>query len=117
MKTEQKFMMIFRYSPNPHYKPTAQEMVKMKEDWGSFIGNIAIKEKLEGTNQLGFDGKQISTDLKVSEGMLISENKIVSGNMIVKAYSMDEAVTLAKDCPILKMGGTVEVRNVIPMER
>lgn len=109
-------MMIFSYTPNPEYQPTAQEIKQMSEDWGSFIGNIAIKEKLESTHQLGFDGKQISTDLNVSNGILISNKKTISGNMIVKANSLDEAVEMAKDSPILKMGGSVEVRNIIPME-
>ena len=117
MKAKQTFMMVFRYTPNPSYKPSAEAMAQMKEDWGSFIGNIAIKEKLESTNQLGFEGKQISADLTVSDGVLISENKMVSGNMIVKANSLDEAVEMAKDSPILKMGGTVEVRSIVPMNR
>lgn len=116
MKAEQKFMMIFRYSPNPEYKPTAKEMKQMHQDWGSFIGNIAIKEKLDSTYQLGFEGKQIATDASITDGILISENKTISGNMIVKANSLDEAVEMAKDCPILKMGGIVEVRNIIPMD-
>ena len=108
-------MMIFRYSPNSEYKPTAAEMKNMKQAWGSFIGNIAIKEKLESTHQLGFEGKQISADLSVSNGMLLSENKTISGTMIVKANSLDEAVEMAKNSPILKMGGAVEVRTIIPM--
>jgi len=116
MKAEQLFMMIFRYSPNPNYTPTPQEMQQMKEDWGSFIGNIAMKEKLESTYQLGFEGKQISADSNVSDGVLIAENKMISGNMIVKANSLNEAVAMSKDSPILKMGGSVEVRNIIPME-
>lgn len=115
MKTTQKFMMIFRYSPNPNYQPTAQEMAQMRQDWGSFIGNLAITEKLESTHQLGFEGKQIATDSSITPGMLVSENKIISGNMIVKANSLDEAVEMAKDSPILKMGGTVEVRSIMPM--
>lgn len=117
MKAEQTFMMVFRYTPNPDYRPSAEEMAQMKEDWGSFIGNIALKEKLESTHQLGFEGKQIATDLTVSEGVLISENKMVSGNMIVKANSLEEAVEMAKNSPILKMGGTVEVRSIMPMHR
>lgn len=115
MKAEQKFMMIFSYSPNSEYQPTKKEIEEIKQDWGSFIGNIAIKEKLESTHQLGFEGKQIATDLSIKEGMLLSQNKTISGNMIVKANSLDEAVEMAKDSPILKMGGTVEVRNIIPM--
>lgn len=115
MKKEQEFMMVFSYSPNPEYVPTAQEIQQMQQDWGSFIGNIAIAEKLVSTHQLGFEGRQIAADLNVSEGVLIAESKMISGNMIVKANSLDEAVSMAKDSPILKMGGTVEVRNIIPM--
>ena len=116
MKTEKTFMMIFRFSPNLEYKPTATEMDQMKQDWGSFIGNIAIKEKLESTHQLGFEGKHISADSKVSNGIIMSDNQTMSGNLIVKANSLDEAVEMAKDSPILKMGGTVEIRNIIPMK-
>lgn len=115
MKKEQQFMMIFRYSPNPEYTPTPQEMEQMRQDWGSFIGNIAIAEKLISTYQLGFEGQQINSDASITEGILIADNQTISGNMIVKAHSLDAAMTMAKDSPILKMGGTVEVRNIIPM--
>lgn len=115
MKTEQKFMMIFRYTPNPNYKPTEEEIGQMRQAWGGFIGNLAINEKLDSTNQLGFEGKQIAADASVKDGVLISESKMVSGNMIVKAHSLDEAVEMAKDSPILSMGGSVEVRSIMPM--
>ncbi|MFK8037889.1 MAG: YciI family protein [Crocinitomicaceae bacterium] len=115
MKTEQTFMMVFRYTPNSEYIPTSEEIRQMKEDWGSFIGNLAIKEKLESTSQLGSTGRRVSADLTISEGVFLSDNKMVSGNMVVKANSIDEATELAKDCPILKMGGSVEIREIIPM--
>ena len=116
MKNEQIFMMIFRFTPNFEYQPTKEEQAQMHEQWGSFIGNIAIQEKLISTHQLGLEGIQINTDLSISKGILISENKTLGGNMVVKANSLEEATTMAKDCPILKMGGTVEVRSIIPME-
>jgi len=116
MKAEQKFMMIFRFSPNPEYQPTKEEMEQMQQEWGSFIGGIASQGKLDSTHQLGFDGKQIAANLSITDGILISESKTISGNMIVIANSLDEAVEMAKGSPILKMGGSVEVRNIIPME-
>ncbi|MFK7813991.1 MAG: YciI family protein [Maribacter sp.] len=115
MKKEENFMMIFRFTPNAEHQPTQQEQNQMKELWGNFIGSIALKEKLVSTNQLGSNGQQIQHDLSTSKGILISENRIVGGNMIVKANSLDEATEMAKDCPILKMGGTIEVRNIVPM--
>lgn len=116
MKVEQKFMMIFSFNPNSEYQPTKKEIEQMQQEWGTFIGNIAIKEKLYSTHQLGFNGKQIAADSSIENGILISNNKTISGNMIVKANSLDEAVQMAKESPILKMGGSVEVRNIIPME-
>ena len=108
-------MMVFSHTPNLEYQPTQEEMAAMQQDWGSFIGNLALKEKLESTHQLGYAGKQISADGSVTEGILVSESKTISGNMVVNANSLDEAVEMAKDCPILKMGGSVEVRSTIPM--
>ena len=109
------FMLLFRYEPNDNYQPTEVEMNEMHQQWGAFIGNIAIQEKLVSTHQLGFEGKQISADHSVISGMYISEKQILAGNMIVKANSLDEAVEIAKDCPILLMGGSVEVRDIQPM--
>ena len=65
MKKEQNFMMIFRFTPNFEYQPTPQELAEMQQQWGRFIGNLALKEKLVNTYRLGFQGKQVSTDLSV----------------------------------------------------
>ena len=108
-------MLIFRFNPNAEYQPTEQEQNEMNQNWGTFIGNIAIKEKLVSTHQLGFKGKVVSSDLDVNEGISISSNQTLGGNMVVRANSLEEATEMAKDCPILKMGGTAEIRNILPM--
>ena len=108
-------MMIFRFNPNSEYQPTEQEQKEMQANWGSFIGNIAIKEKLVSTHQLGFDGKVISSDLTINDGISIANNQTLGGNMVVRANSLEEATEMAKDCPILKMGGNAEIRNIMPM--
>ena len=109
-------MMLFRFTPNFEYRPTAEELAKMQEQWGAFIGGIALKEKLISTYRLGFEGAQISPEKTVSEGIVIQESQTVSGNMVVRANSLKEATEMAKDCPIILMGGTVEVRTILPMD-
>ncbi len=115
MKKSKEFMLLFRYEPSNSYQPTEAELNEQHQHWGAFIGNIAIQEKLVSTHQLGFTGKQITASKLVNEGMHIAENQVLGGNMVVKARSFEEAVEMAKACPILTMGGTVEVRDVIPM--
>lgn len=116
MKTTHHFMLLFRFQPNFEYRTTNEDIAEQQQLWGKFIGNIAIQEKLISTDRLGFEGRTISSSLQESEGIHIAENQTVSGNMVVRANSLEEAVTMAKACPILQMNGTVEVRPIIPME-
>ena len=115
MENEHTFMMLYRLTPNFEHRPTEEEQTKMQQQWGKFIGTIALKEKLVSTYRLGFEGKQISSDSSVTDGINVLESQVVSGNMVVKAHSLEEATEIAQDCPILLMGGTVEIRKVMPM--
>lgn len=110
-----EFMMLFRFEPDFSYQPTKEELEEQEQQWGGWIGSLAAQGKFVSTHQLGFEAKTLSADLKVVENALPSNNQIAGGTMVVKAESIDEVLELAKDCPILKMNGTVEVRDIIPM--
>lgn len=115
MKKENQFMLLFRYTPDFNHQPTPEELSEMHNQWGAFIGEVALQEKLVYTHQLGFEGKQVNANLNIKDEIVIADNHTLGGNMVIKANSIEEATTIAKNCPILQMGGTVEVRNIIPM--
>ena len=115
MVQKKEFMLLFRYEPSNDYQPTEAEMNEQHQQWGAFIGTLAVQEKLVSTHQLGFVGNQILPDQTVVSGLHIAEKQIVGGTMIVIANGLDEATEMAKHCPILAMGGTVEVREINPM--
>jgi hypothetical protein len=114
MTPVKEFMLLFRFEPT-NEQPTPEQLQEMHKQWGEFIGNIAMQGKLVSTYQLGFDGVQIFADHTTKEGFHFVEGQTLSGNMVLKADSIEVATELAKKCPILLMGGTVEVRNLIPM--
>lgn len=111
----EEFMLLFRYEPS-NAEPTQEQLQEMHKHWGEFIGGIAMQGKLVSTHQLGFEGKKIFANQNTEDGFHIAEGQIIGGNMVLKAESMESATELAKKCPILYMGGTVEVRNTIPIE-
>ena len=115
MKNLNEFMLLFRLEPNDE-EPTPEQLRAMHEHWGKFIGGIASQAKLVSTTRLGYEGNLINAELRVIKGIAISDDKTLSGNMVLKASSLEEATDMAKGCPILNMGGTVEVRSLIPME-
>ena len=115
MKNLSEFMLLFRLEPTSK-KPTKKQLVVMHESWGKFIGGIASQAKLVSTARLDFEGNVIGPDFSVSDSIVVADNQTLNGNMVLKASSLKEATDLAKECPILTMGGTVEVRSIIPME-
>jgi hypothetical protein len=115
MTQQTEFMLVFRFEPNMNHQPTEAELNEMHQHWGAFFGSIAGQGKLVSTHQLGFEGKQITADGAVTDGIHIVNKQTMGGNLIVKAASIDEAIEIGKQCPILHMGGTVEVRSIQPM--
>ncbi len=43
--------------------------------------------------------------------------ELVTGNLVVQADSLPDALTLAQGCPILDVGGSVEVRQILERPR
>ncbi len=115
METKKEFMLLFRFEPNTDYQPTEAELNQMHQEWGAFFGNVAGQGKLVGTHQLGFEGKQVAADKSTTDGIYVSNKLTLGGNMVVAADSIDDATEIAKLCPILNMGGTVEIRSIQPM--
>jgi hypothetical protein len=109
-----EFMLLFRYEPG-NDEPTQAQLQEMHKHWGEFIGGIAMQGKLVSTHQLGFEGNKILANQSTEEGFHIAEGQAIGGNMVLKSESLESATELAKKCPILFMGGTVEVRAVVPM--
>lgn len=108
-------MMIFRNDYNPSFKPSPEQMQASIKQWQDWIGGIAAQGKFLSTNRLGFEGKTLKPNNVIVDGPYAEVKEIVGGYILVKATNIDEAMKLAEGCPILNIGGHVEVRNVMPM--
>jgi hypothetical protein len=84
--------------------------------WRDWMGGIAAQNKLASPgNRLGFEAKVLKPNDVITDGPYVEMKEMVSGYILVKADTIEEAVEHAKGCPILKVGGSVEVRSIIPM--
>ncbi|MEM9327485.1 MAG: YciI family protein [Bacteroidota bacterium] len=113
MKDLKDYMLIFRMELNPNFVPSPEQASDMRNAWGGWIGGIAQNARLVSSHQLGFEGKTLASDQSVQAGYVMADKQSISGNLVVKAADMDEATAIAKGCPILTMGGSVEVRNTL----
>jgi hypothetical protein len=108
-----EFMLIFRMTPSVDFKPTPEQMQEGIKHWQDWIGGIAAQGKFSSTNQLGFTGKTLKADGVITDGPYAEVKEIVGGYIIVKATDIDDAINLAKGCPILHVGGHVEAREIM----
>jgi hypothetical protein len=115
MKSNKEFMLLFRYETDSTHQVSDAQMATIHEQWGAYIGNIAIQEKLVSTHQLGDKGIQVLNKRKLKKGVCIADKYALGGNMVINVTSLQAAIKIAKQCPILQMGGTVEVRTIQPM--
>jgi hypothetical protein len=90
-----------------------QDMMKQWQDW---LGGIAAQNKLVSPgNRLDQDGNVVKAGGIVTNGPYVEVKEVIGGYSIIRAESQEEASELAKGCPILKVGGSVEVRAIIAM--
>ena len=83
---------------------TEEARAKVMAAWGQWFGTLG-PALVDGGNPVGRTST-ISPSGSVSEG---GGANPVAGYSIIKADSMDAAVQMAKGCPLLESGGSIEV--------
>lgn len=115
METLKEFILLFRM-PLSNTPPTAEQISTMHLQWQKFIGLIASQAKLVNVSRLGFEGVVIKNDQTIESKIVVENNLTISGNLTMKAENIEEVIEIAKLCPVLFEGATVEVRPTIMMK-
>jgi hypothetical protein len=111
-----EFLLVFRNDYKSMPKGSPEEMQAIMKQWMDWMGGIAAQNKLaDKGNRLGSEGKVVRPNNVVTDGPYTEIKELIGGYISVKAASYDEAVEMAKGCPILLVGGNVEVRDVATM--
>lgn len=111
-----EYVLIFRTSPSPDFKPSPEQMQDMMTSWMNWMKSIADQGKLASNgSRLGIsDSKVVKPNDVVTNGPFTEIKEFINGFIIVKTNSLDEAIEIAKGCPMVKGGGgNVEVRPAV----
>jgi hypothetical protein len=105
-----KFLFVYRGTPEGSRKMSPEEMQQVMHKWSTWIGEAMKKGwMVDPGDALTDEGRVVRTKV-VSDGPFVEAKEIVGGYSIVEASSIDAASELAKGCPGLLYGGSVEVR-------
>jgi len=112
----QQFMLLYKGGdPDWMEKTSPQDMAASMERWGAWMADLEQKGQLEsGGSPLAYTGKNLTKQGLVTDIASTELKELVSGYSIVKAKDMDQAVAIAKSCPIFNYPNiTVDIRQVI----
>jgi hypothetical protein len=110
------YLLIYRADFSFLNTRTPEEAQATTKRWMDWIGSIAAQNKLSDRgNRLEPSGKVLKGDGMVTNGPYAEIKESIGGYSIIKADSYEAAVELAKGCPVLTMGGNVEVREISVM--
>ena len=91
-----------------------EQMQKTMEKWTAWFKGLSAKGYLKDYGHpLEATGKVVLGNQKaVNDGPFAEAKDVVGGFSIIEANNLDHAAEIAKGCPILEAGGSVEVRPI-----
>ena len=94
-------------------QPSPEQMQVYMKQYQDWVGGIAAQNKFVEGTALSMEGKVIKPKNVITDGPFAEVKESIAGFITIKANNFDEAVSLAKSCPILGgEGNSVEVRKV-----
>ena len=108
-----KFLFVYRGGDDDMAKMTPEEQQQYMQKWEKWIGEAMQKGwMLDPGDALTPEGCVVNAKKVVTDGPFVEAKEIVGGFSIVQADSLEDAAKLAKGCPGLLTGGSVEVRRL-----
>jgi hypothetical protein len=91
-----------------------EQLQKNMEKWVAWFKELDANGRMKDPgNPLATSGKVVTGQRKiVSDGPFAEAKDVVGGYILIEAETLAEATDIAKGCPILEVGGSVEVRPV-----
>jgi hypothetical protein len=109
-----EYMLLFRGGDQIDMDSSPEVAQSHMQKWMQWMGGLAAEGKLGPSQPLQQTGMQISgTKKTVTDGPYMEGKEMVGGYLVCKADTYEQAVEIAKGCPLLEHeSGKVEVREI-----
>lgn len=114
MNTKQPFLLLFRDAPGAYAAMSAQQRQQLMEQWNAWYDGLAAAGKVQHGHPLEAQGRVVSGPRgeKITDGPFAESTEGVGGYFYLTVADLDEATGIARGCPSLAHGMTIEVRPV-----
>ncbi|MBC7979224.1 MAG: hypothetical protein H7Y36_01520 [Armatimonadetes bacterium] len=107
------YLLLFRNNAW-HQELSAEEIQRVMTQWMSWFDNLVAEGRCLGGQSLEHEGRVVlGENRQVTDGPYAEAKESVAGYFILRVADIDEALEIAKLCPALRYGITVEVRKLM----
>ena len=92
---------------------SAEQARESGERWHAWQQALRAADHSVSGAQLEAGGRCVKGPGRTVTEETFGSDDVMGGYFVLSAASLDEATELAKGCPVLQSGGTVEVRHVM----
>jgi hypothetical protein len=108
-----EYMLLFR-GQEWDRKLSPEELQRVMSKWTAWYEELTHQGKIKSAHPLTPGGRVISQKKgqPIADGPFAESKEAIGGYFLLQHSNLDEAVRIAKKCPLLEHGVTVEVRVV-----
>src|SRR6266516_3665085 len=115
MSTESNtsYLLLFR-GTNWHRDLSPEEIQTVMNQWKGWFDRLTEQGKAKAGQPLMNEGKIVSgkNGRVVADGPFAESKEAIGGYFLLQVDTLDEAVAIAQQCPVLEYGSSVEVRPI-----
>jgi hypothetical protein len=108
------YVFIFRNSAGEMAKLSEADKKEYMDKWNQWFKKLTEEGRYAniGDRLISAEARTIkSSDKIVTDGPFTESKEIIAGFAKVKAENIDEAIEVAKSCPIFHVNGSLEIRT------
>jgi hypothetical protein len=110
------FLLLFRGGADPRHV-SSEELRRIMDLWFAWMKKLKKRGQFKVGHPLEEAGKVLSGRKGRNVAGFVEAQDSVGGYLLIQARNLAEATKIARECPILENGGTVEVRPILPMAK
>src|SRR3981081_536946 len=109
--TTSEYLLIFR-NTGWHKDLSPEEIQQNMARFTAWFERLSNEGRFQSGGPLMHDGKISACKKVVTDGPFAEPKEAIAGFFLIQADSLEQAVEIAKGCPGLDFGQTVEVREI-----
>jgi hypothetical protein len=111
--TTSEYLLLFR---GTHWDKnlSPEELQNVMSQWSAWYDRLIARGKIKSAQPLADEGKIVTwkKGQTVADGPFAESKEAIGGYFLLEKVDLEEALEVAKECPMLKHGVAVEVRPV-----